>query len=243
MRRLALVSRIGDVDAVIFDLDETLIDAQRGLESAHRKVGDLLEAFFRENKVSIERSKLEETIARIDDEMNLKSVYDRNVWWQAIVDQLAQGKKLEPYLVKRITKEYWKTYEKESAPYPDAVPTLEYLKNQGYKLGLLTDDDGIVGRKGRRISRLSFRELFDACVVAGDETSERKPNPLPFILIADRLGASPHRCVMIGDKPFTDIEGGRRAGMLTILLVRRRWRASAQADYEITCLSELRTLL
>jgi FMN phosphatase YigB (HAD superfamily) len=48
---------------------------------------------------------------------------------------------------------------------------------------------------------------------------------------------------MVGDKPFADIEGGKNAGMITILVVRRRWDASVEADYEITTLSELRTLL
>ena len=238
-----LVSKIGEIEATIFDLDETLIDAQRGLEAAHRKIGDLFEGFFKENKVAIKRDRLDEMITRVDDKMNLKILYNRDVWWQEVVDQLAPSGRLPSSLVKKMTNEYWKIYEKESVPYPDAAPILEYLKNEGYKLGLLTDDDGSIGRKGRRISRVGLKEFFDACVVAGDETSERKPNPLPFLLIADRLGVSPRRCVMIGDKPFTDIEGGRRAGMLTILAVRRRWTASAQADYEVTCLSELRTLL
>lgn len=238
-----MVSKIGDVEAAIFDLDETLIDAQRGLAAAHRKIGDLFEKFFEESKTTVERGKLGETVARLDNEMNRKVLYNRNVWWQKIVDQLVPGRRLPVCLVKRMTAEYWRAYEEESAPYPDAAATLEYLKNEGYKLGLVTDDDGIVGRKGRRISRLGLKEFFDACVVAGDETAERKPSPLPFLLVADRLEVSPRRCVMIGDKPFTDIEGGRRAGMVTILVVRRRWDAQAQADYEVTCLSELRTLL
>jgi len=238
-----LVSKIGEIDAVIFDLDETLIDAQRGLTTAHRKVGDLFEGFFKENKVAIERRRLDAIIARVDDEMNLKILYDRDIWWQEVVNQLAPHRRLPPSLVKKMTNEYWKMYEKESVPYSDAAAALGYLKNEGYKLGLLTDDDGTTGRKGRRISRLRLKDFFDAYVVVGDETFERKPDPLPFLLIADRLGVSPRRCVMIGDKPFTDIEGGRRADMLTILVVRRRWTASAQADYEVTCLSELRTLL
>jgi len=238
-----LVSKIGDVEAAIFDLDETLIDAQKGLAAAHEKVADLFERFFRENRVAIERSKLEETIGQLDDDMNRQILYNRNIWWQKIVDQLAPGRRLPVSLFKKMTTEYWKAYEEESVPYPDAAVTLEYLKNEGYKLGLVTDDDGTVGRKGRRISRLTLKDFFDAYVVAGDETTEKKPSPLPFLLVADRLGVSPRRCVVIGDKPFTDIEGGRRAGMLTILVVRRRWDASAQADYEVTSLSELRTLL
>jgi len=238
-----LVSKIGEIEAAIFDLDETLIDAQRGLTVAHEKVADLFEGFFAQNRKIIERSKLEETIRQLDDEMNRKVLYDRNTWWQKVADQLIPGKKLAVSLVRKMTAEYWKAYEEESLPYPDATSTLDYLKNEGYKLGLVTDDDGIVGRKGRRIFRFPLKDFFDVCVVAGDEIAERKPSPVPFLLVADKLQASPRRCVMIGDKPFTDIEGGRKAGMVTILVVHRRWNAPVQADYEVTCLSELRTLL
>lgn len=238
-----LVSKIGDIEAAIFDLDETLIDAQRGLIAAHKKVADLFEKFFIENKLAIERSKLEETIGQLDDEMNQKLLYNRNIWWQRLIDQLAPARRLPTSLIKKMTTEYWKAYEEASVLYPDAAATLEYLKNEGYKLGLVTDDDGSVGRKARRISRLPLKDSFDAYVVSGDETAEKKTSPLPFLLVADRLGVSPRKCVMIGDKPFTDIEGGRKAGMRTILVVRRRWNTSVQADYEVTCLSELRTLL
>ncbi len=238
-----MVSKIGEIEAAIFDLDETLIDAQRGLEVAHEKLADLLEGFFAQKRTVVERSKLEETIRQLDDEMNRKVLYNRNTWWQKIVDQVVPGKKLAASFVRKMTDEYWKAYEEKSLPYPDAASTLDYLKNEGYKLGLVTDDDGIVGRKGRRISRLPLKDFFDVCIVAGDEIAERKPSPLPFLVVADRLQISPRKCVVIGDKPFTDIEGGRRAGMVTILIVRRRWNAQVQADFEVTCLSELRTLL
>lgn len=238
-----LVSKIGDIEAAIFDLDETLIDAQSGLTAAHKKVADLFEKFFTESKLTVELSKIEDTIRQLDDEMNQRLLYNRNVWWQMLVDQLAPIRRLPTSLIRKMTTEYWNAYEEDSVPYPDAATTLEYLKDEGYKLGLVTDDDGTVGRKARRISRLPLKDFFDTYVVSGDETAEKKTSPLPFLLVADRLEVSPRKCVMIGDKPFTDIEGARKAGMQTILVVRRRWNTSIQADHEVTCLSELRTLL
>jgi len=44
--RARLTSKIGEMEAVIFDLDETLIDAQQGLKASHRKVADLLQKFL-----------------------------------------------------------------------------------------------------------------------------------------------------------------------------------------------------
>lgn len=242
-REICMTSKIGEIEAVIFDLDETLIDAQQGLNATHEKVADLLLRFLGEKRVSVDQSRLEEAIRRIDDEMNRLVQYDRDLWWQKAVDSFCSNTRLPEPLVKTITDEYWKAYECASVPYPDAIATLEYLREEGYRLGIVTDDDGDVGRKRRRIRSLSFVDIFDTVIVSGDEVAERKPSPLPFLVAADKLGASPRRCAAIGDKPFTDIEGGRKAGMITILVVRRRWTSSIEADYEITTLSELRTLL
>ncbi len=238
-----MTSKIGEVEAVIFDLDETLIDAQQGLNAAHERVVDLLQRFCEKRGLVVGRSTLQETVRQIDDEMNRKSSYQRNLWWQMVLDRIGVDDTLPKDYADSITDGYWKTYETAATPYPDAISTLEYLKKERYKLGILTDDDGIVGFKRRRILNLSFKDFFDAAIVAGDEIAERKPSPLPFLLIADKLGTSPRRCVVVGDKPFTDIKGGKSAGMLTIHVARRRWNTTIEADYQITTLSELKTLL
>lgn len=238
-----MTSKIGEVEAVIFDLDETLIDAQQGLRAAHRKVADLLQTFLNGHAAMVERRTLEKVIRRVDDEMNERVEYNRDLWWQEIVDELCPNVVLPDSYVKSITAEYWKEYGDACIPYPDTIDVLEYLKGEGYKLCVVTDDDGDVGRKRRRIFNLSIKDFFDVIIVSGDEIAERKPSPLPFLVAADKLETSPRGCVVVGDKPFTDIEGGRRAGMITILVVRRRWGTTIEADYEVTTLSELRTLL
>jgi N-acetyl-D-muramate 6-phosphate phosphatase len=54
-----------------------------------------------------------------------------------------------------------------------------------------------------------------ACVVSGDRLPQRKPHPAPLLLAAEELGVAPSRCVYVGDAP-RDIEAGRAAGMTTI---------------------------
>jgi len=45
-----------------------------------------------------------------------------------------------------------------------------------------------------------------------------KPNPLLFEMALEPLGCSPGRCLMIGDRPDTDIAGAARLGMQTALV-------------------------
>jgi len=53
------------------------------------------------------------------------------------------------------------------------------------------------------------------CVVSGDRLPQRKPDPAPLRLAAEELGVDPARCVYVGDAP-RDIDAGRAAGMRTI---------------------------
>ena len=53
------------------------------------------------------------------------------------------------------------------------------------------------------------------CVVSGDTLAQRKPHPAPLRHAAALLGCAPERCVYIGDA-VRDIEAGRSAGMYTL---------------------------
>ena len=53
------------------------------------------------------------------------------------------------------------------------------------------------------------------CIISGDTTAERKPHPLPLLEGSKRLGRDAHQCLYVGDAA-RDIEAGQRAGMLTL---------------------------
>ena len=54
-----------------------------------------------------------------------------------------------------------------------------------------------------------------AAVVCGDTTAHAKPHPEPLLEAARRIGIDPERCVYVGDDE-RDIVAGRAAGMHTI---------------------------
>ncbi len=53
-----------------------------------------------------------------------------------------------------------------------------------------------------------------ACVISGDSTPRRKPDPLPLQVACEQAGCHPAQALYIGDAP-RDIEAGRAAGMPT----------------------------
>lgn len=73
-----------------------------------------------------------------------------------------------------------------------------------------------------------------------------KPNPLLYEMAMARLGCEPHECLMIGDRPDTDIAGAARLGMMTALVRTGRFAPGApwpeglpEPDWDVNSLSEL----
>ena len=78
---------------------------------------------------------------------------------------------------------------------------------------------GVVTNKAERFSLPLTRgmPLFAtaATVVCGDTTPFAKPHPEPLLEAARRMNIAPHRCVYVGDDE-RDIVAGRAAGMFTV---------------------------
>lgn len=66
-----------------------------------------------------------------------------------------------------------------------------------------------------KLAALGCGELFDAVVASGEAGGPRwlKPHPDGYLMAAERLGVSPARCLVLGDRVDADGEAARRAGM------------------------------
>jgi len=77
-----------------------------------------------------------------------------------------------------------------------------------------------------------------------------KPNPILYQMALERLGCDARHCLMIGDRPDTDIAGAARLGMATALVRTGRfapgthWPAGLpRPDWDVDSLSQLLPLL
>jgi putative hydrolase of the HAD superfamily len=189
---------------------------------------------------------LEEIISKLkalDDRMNFERRYDRNSWWPLLLRELDLDVELPVEMLDELTLLFWDKFAEYSKPYPDAWPVLRYLKRKGYKIGVVTDTDGKEGFKHKRVARSELAKFFDVVVVGGEDTTRTKPDPQPFLSAAKKLEVKPGECVVVGDKTFTDIRGGKAAGMRTILVERRNWGIEEAPDFKVGSLSEIRQIL
>ena len=95
----------------------------------------------------------------------------------------------------------------------DGVATLiEALEGQGLMWGIVTN-------KSKRFTEPLVRSIAvfagAGAVVSGDTTPHAKPHPEPLFEAARRLALDPTRCIYVGDDE-RDIVAGRAAGMRTV---------------------------
>ncbi|NIO11833.1 MAG: HAD-IA family hydrolase [Deltaproteobacteria bacterium] len=96
----------------------------------------------------------------------------------------------------------------------DVLPTLNYLRKKGFKLGLLSNRDDPLDDL---VTSLGIAEAFDLMLAAG-ETGWWKPDPRVFRHAAARLDVAPEASVYVGDNYFADVVGAGEAGMQPVLL-------------------------
>ena len=116
--------------------------------------------------------------------------------------------------------------------YPDAKETLTFIKEAGYKLGLISNTHWRWSKEKRN----EIQHYFDVLTLSY-EHGYMKPHPSIFLDTLSKLGTSPKKCLHVGDDVFTDINGAKSVGMKTAFI--NRAGINAEADIQITQLSEL----
>jgi phosphoglycolate phosphatase len=111
---------------------------------------------------------------------------------------------------------------------------------------------GVVTNKSQRFTLplTAGMPLFASAsvVISGDTTAHSKPHPEPLFEAARRLGFEPHRCVYVGDDE-RDIVAGRAASMGTVAATYgylgatdiSQWQADAHIDLPLQLLKLIET--
>ena len=121
---------------------------------------------------------------------------------------------------------------KEVLLYPDALETLEALRERGYLLGLISNTHWRWNEDRRRLMDAHFD-----VVTLSYEHGYAKPHPSIFQTTLEQLGVHEGRCLHIGDDPIADIQGARGVGMKTAFISRDG--AEADSDIQVEQLKDL----
>ncbi|TDT58392.1 pyrophosphatase PpaX [Fonticella tunisiensis] len=176
------------INAVLFDLDGTLIDTNELIVQSFKYT------FKKHLNIDISKDEivkffgepLHTTLARYDEKNADRLLKDYREYNESIHDSMIKG-------------------------IEGAEEVLKELKNRGIKLGIVTSKRRTLAERGLNIFNLLG--LMDV-VITPEDTLKHKPEGEPAVKACKLLGVSPEEALMVGDSPV-DILCGKNAGTKT----------------------------
>lgn len=201
------------IQAVIFDLDQTLLDRQASLLR-----------FLEWQTTQMLNRELNDPASFIKRFIELDS--HGEVWKDVVYSTLIREFDLHQRSVNELlsiyASDFWKfCVEKEGAT--EAITRL----SKTHRLGLISN--GISPFQERNFRALEFAPLFQSVIVS-EAIGLRKPDPAIFHLGCSQLGVEPAKAIYVGDNPTADIDGAKNAGLLTVFIPSGHYPDCPMAD-------------
>jgi putative hydrolase of the HAD superfamily len=124
----------------------------------------------------------------------------------------------DPALTSRLAYAIFEEFSKATSwkMYPDVLPTLKILHENGYSMGIISDWGMALGPI---IRQHELTRYFD-CLLISSVTRHAKPSPRLYELALQRANAISDFTLHIGDSYIHDVLGSRATGITPILLDR-----------------------
>lgn len=111
---------------------------------------------------------------------------------------------------------YHDTVVHSLAPYEDVLECIRRVREQGYRLGVISQ--GYTVKQAEKLVRLRLLPFLDRqAIFLSEQLGMSKANPKFFQRVAQALGAPPEQCMHVGDRPDRDIDPANQAGWITVL--------------------------
>ena len=230
------------LDAVFFDVDDTLYSTTAFSESARRAaIQSMVDAGLRV-EVEVGVSELGEVVAEFAS--NYSHHFDR------LLDRLgpaAHAHRNPAVLVAAGVIAYHRAKEEGIEILPDARVALEALHTAGVRVGVMSA--GLQVKQAEKLIRLDvLRYLDPLSIFFSDQVGVSKPNPKFYLKACERGGVAPSRALYVGDRPAHDIAPARAAGMFTVHYTGAGGKyshepASIQAHHQLEDLRDLLGIL
>lgn len=219
---------ISKVKAILFDLDNTLIDFMKMKQHA---INSAVEAMI-DAGLPITKEEVLKIIDRLYREHGIEY---QKIFDDVLMEVLGN---VDYKILAAGVVAYRKVKEGYVEPYPNVTSTLIELVKRGYSIGIISDAPAF--QVWTRLVGMNLHHLFNF-VITFEETGVRKPDELPFKLALEKLNLNPEEVMMIGDDLKKDIVGAKKFGIITIWakygelteLVKRGYTTGIRSEYLI----------
>jgi phosphoglycolate phosphatase len=188
-----------NAEAIVWDLDGTLVDSAPDLAAALNTILDM--RGFAGIPLATVRTMIGNGVPKLVERgFNALGI-------RPDAAQLAQ-------LVALFMREYTACATEYTRPYPQVVNMLNQVRELNIPMGVCTNKPEAISRQ--ILEDLGLSVYFNS-VVGGDTTPARKPDPLPLATCLRELIAAPSASLMIGDSGV-DVHTARAAGVFAGLV-------------------------
>jgi putative hydrolase of the HAD superfamily len=217
MARFFVKTQTSMIKAVLFDLDDTLLDREASVLYFIEQQYERLRQLFN----GVPQDRFVRRFLELDDHgyVTKDIVYQQlelefgltGVWQELLAD-------------------YMSNFDDYCINLPGVNPMLDTLQAQNRQLGIITNGPSPFQEK--KIEAMGIAPYFSAILVSTAE-GVRKPDAEIFRRALLRLGVEPHEAVFVGDNPKADIAGAQAFGMKAVWKRVDYWQcASADAVVE-----------
>ncbi len=224
------------IKAVIFDIEDTLYDSSLQMRMARlNAIRAMIEA-----GLPIDLESGYEKLERIVEEYG--SNYNRH--FDRLLEHL--GLKWNPRVIAAGVLAYRETSQVYLKPFPDVLPTLIKLRDQGYRLGVVSD--GIAVKEWQKLIQLSVHHLLHSVAIS-EEYGTPELTSKVFKKCLKKLDAKPWESLYVSSRLNKVILHANRAGLISVRLkrgdhcVEEPESEEAKAKYEIEALAEIFEIL
>jgi putative hydrolase of the HAD superfamily len=222
------------VQAILFDFGHTLMDfgrTEEALRGAYTVIRERLTHWV-EDQTPPEVDELVERIAAEIDRMVERSYAERQLEELDILTLFDEafagiGYKLPRELLREVAELDHDVLAKSVRIEPETIETLEKLRADGMKLGMVSNVSQLPELLWRDLENFGLRKLLDG-VAFSSEIGVRKPRPQIFLHALDAMGSNPAEAVFVGDRLVDDIAGAHAVGMRAVLT--RQYRKEEPDD-------------
>lgn len=192
------------IKAVIFDLDNTLIDFLS----------------FKQETAKAVAIELKRHGWKLSEEQTYDKIFqiyaERGIEYQKTFADLVYGENYKDNEAERLQQSAIIAYNRYKyqtlKPYFGVMDMLDALKQKGLKLAVLTDAPR--NKAWQRLVLAGLENYFDE-VGTFHDLQVHKPSKEPFLRMVEKLGLTPQDCLFVGDNPSRDIKGAKEVGMKT----------------------------
>ncbi|ENX63662.1 MULTISPECIES: HAD family hydrolase [Acinetobacter] len=213
--------------AVIFDLDQTLLDRTTSLIKFLT-----WQVNFFQLVTADDREPFIQRFLELDD--------NGKVWKDRVYENLIHEFSIQGHAKEILLASYINDFNKFSCCFEHVENIIIQLKQQGYLIGLISN--GRTPFQEHNFYALGLTEFFSSTIVS-EAVGLRKPDPAIFLLSCQQLGVHPKDCIFVGDNELADIQGAKSVGMKTIFFHPNPAISSAIADANFHHYEKLMTIL